>query len=96
METVTRRVTELNADERLVYETALGHQLHENQQVILQVITFAEQPAAAEDLTGLGTGAGEPPVLPDWCHVYEGLSDPQIAELEQVILQRADLTRPSN
>jgi hypothetical protein len=33
--------------------------------------------------------------LPEWCHVYDGLSDEQVAEFESVILQRADLTRPS-
>ena len=34
-------------------------------------------------------------VLPDWCNVYKGLSDEEIAELERAILTRADLTRPS-
>jgi predicted DNA-binding antitoxin AbrB/MazE fold protein len=33
--------------------------------------------------------------LPAWCNVYEGLSDDEVADLEKVILQRADLTRPS-
>ena len=31
--------------------------------------------------------------LPKWCDVYAGLSDDEIAELEKVILIRADLTR---
>lgn len=33
------------------------------------------------------------PVLPEWCDVYAGLSDQEIAELEQVILRRADFSR---
>jgi hypothetical protein len=33
--------------------------------------------------------------LPPWCHVYEGLTDPEIAELEAVVLSRCNLTRPS-
>ena len=32
--------------------------------------------------------------LPDWCNVYEGLSDEEIAEIERIALTRADLTRP--
>lgn len=35
------------------------------------------------------------PALPDWCNVYEGLSDEEIADLQRIILQRADLSRPS-
>jgi hypothetical protein len=39
--------------------------------------------------------SGNASALPDWCNVYDGLSDDEIAAAEQVILQRADLTRPS-
>lgn len=31
--------------------------------------------------------------LPEWCNVYEGLSEEEIAEMEQVVLTRADMTR---
>jgi hypothetical protein len=34
-------------------------------------------------------------ILPEWCNVYAGLSDDEIAILEKSILTRADLTRPS-
>jgi len=33
------------------------------------------------------------PNLPEWCDVYAGLSDQEMAELEQVILRRADFSR---
>ena len=33
--------------------------------------------------------------LPDWCNVYEGLSDAEVAAIEEVTLTRANLTRPS-
>lgn len=36
------------------------------------------------------------PTLPEWCNVYAGLSDEEIAELEETILTRADLTRSSD
>jgi hypothetical protein len=39
--------------------------------------------------------APQPGKLPEWCNVYDGLTDEQIAEVEEVILQRSDLTRPS-
>ena len=32
--------------------------------------------------------------LPDWCNVYEGLSEEDLASLEEVILNRSDFTRP--
>lgn len=52
-----------------------------------------------ERLTGV-----EPPLpfdtisnggLPTWCNVFEGLSDEEIADIEQAILRRADLNRPA-
>lgn len=33
------------------------------------------------------------PQLPDWCNVYDGLSDEEVADLEKTILNRADLAR---
>jgi hypothetical protein len=33
--------------------------------------------------------------LPDWCNVYDGLSTDKIAAMEQTILQRAEMSRPS-
>jgi len=43
-------------------------------------------------MTGNGTAAGK---LPEWCNVYAGLSDEEIADVEKTILTRADLSRPS-
>ena len=90
METVVRNVRDIGAGERRVYETALGQKLRENQQVILHVMTVG-QPAerAAAD-------AGDQPSerLPEWCNVYDGLCEEQIAEIENVSLCRSDLSRP--
>ena len=44
------------------------------------------------DRRGNGTREGK---LPEWCNVYEGLTDEEIADLEKTILTRADLSRPS-
>ena len=91
MEKIKRDVRNLGSDERRVYEDALGRKLAENQQIILQVITITTGSPPPESETGdSSTGA-----LPDWCEVYAGLTDGEIAEVESVVLQRGDMTRPS-
>ena len=94
MESITRNVRDLEVDKRQSLEVVLGHQLQDNQQVIIQVVTMnieektvtPDQPAAKPNGDGM-------PQLPDWCNVYDGLTDDEIADLEKTILQRADLTR---
>jgi hypothetical protein len=55
---------------------------------------MGKQPTENEQLPlGIGHDASEPHQLPAWCNVYAGLTDKQIAEIEEVLLQRADLTR---
>ena len=89
MEAIIRNVREIEPDERRVLEHVLGRTLKDNQQVIIQVVSLDAV-----------NGQGQPMVaserLPDWCNVYEGLSDDQIGEIEEVILQRADLTRSAD
>jgi hypothetical protein len=90
MDKITRNVRDLKQDERRVYEAALGERLRENQQVVLQVVTPTEpKPAEGAPLT---TATAQ---LPDWCNIYEGLSDEEIAEIEEVILDRSGWNRNS-
>jgi len=96
MESTVRNVREIASDERRVYETVLGQRLRDDQQVVLQVIDRGTLPAdEGGDKGAEGSTASQAGPLPDWCRVYEGLSDQQIAEIEDVILTRADMTRPS-
>ena len=88
MTTIIRHVRDIETGERRVLEHVIGQQLKDNQQVIIQVVTLGNQPAEEVAASGMGK-------LPEWCNVYEGLSDEQIAAVEDVILQRSDLTRPS-
>ena len=88
METVVRNVRDLRADDRYAAEQLVGYSQRENQQLVIQVVNVD----VATGRPGNGTGEGK---LPDWCNVYEGLTDEKIAELEKTILTRADLTRPS-
>jgi hypothetical protein len=62
--------------------------LRENQQVVLQVVTPTEPKPTQE--APLRTATDH---LPDWCNVYEGLSDEEIAEIEDVILDRSGWNR---
>lgn len=86
METIIRHVRDLDASERSALEQLVGHSLHENQQLVIQVMTLSipgRQPAASAT------------TLPDWCNVYQGLTEDEIAGVERVALERADLTRSS-
>lgn len=89
-ESIVRDVSQIESPDREALEHMLGQQLREGQRVMIHVVSF-------------GTSTVEPPLdpvddtatLPAWCHVFEGLSDQETSELEEVILTRADLTRPS-
>jgi hypothetical protein len=54
MESIIRKVDELNADERRMYESVLGHALRENQQLMIHVVELDVEP---DDVTR--TTAGE-------------------------------------
>jgi hypothetical protein len=88
METSHYKVGDIASDQRQMLEHLLGRTLDDDQQIIIQVVN---QHASTGDRP-----TTEPaPRLPDWCRVYEGLTDQEIEELEDVVLSRADLTRPS-
>jgi hypothetical protein len=94
MQSMTRNVRDLDAEKRRSLESVLGHQLQDNQQVIIQVVSLNTEPnnAQAERPEPQESGEGTPK-LPEWCNVFDGLADEEIAELEKTILRRADLTR---
>ncbi|MBS0203170.1 MAG: hypothetical protein JSS49_09750 [Planctomycetes bacterium] len=91
METVIRNVGEIDVHDRQSLEHVLGRSLSENQQLVINIVNLQVPVGTAPDSPKVnGTAA-----LPGWCNVYEGLSDDEIATMEQTILQRADLSRPS-
>jgi hypothetical protein len=87
MEMVVHIIGELAAGQRSAAEQLVGHALRDDQQLVIQVVGA---PNPSTDKQALDEGR-----LPDWCNVYEGLSDNEIAALEQAISQRLDLTRPA-
>jgi hypothetical protein len=91
MQTVTRNVDEIDVHDRRALEHLLGQSLHENQRLVINIVNLEPSPEVQAEAASNGTGGVLP--LPEWCNVYEGLSDAEIADLEQTILQRADLSR---
>jgi len=90
MESITRNVRDIKTSQRHVLEDVLGRPLLENQQLLIKIVELDGQ-GAGETEKPRASGSG----LPDWCNVYEGLNDREIADVEEVILQRSDLSRPS-
>jgi hypothetical protein len=91
MESIVRDVRDIDATDRRALEHVLGLRLGENQRVMIQVLSLD---ADAEPSLESAEGA-KATELPDWCRVYEGLSDSEIAEVEDIVLKRTDLHRPS-
>lgn len=93
METVIRNVDEIEMHDRLSLEHVLGQSLRENQQLVINIVN-RHAPTATAPAPVLPQTNGIP-TLPEWCNVYEGLSEEDITDMEQTVLQRADLSRPS-
>ncbi len=88
MVAIVRTVSQLSTDFRKAIEHAVGQPLRDEQQVTIQV----NDPQDSGDASPQSCAPAAGP-LPEWCGVYEGLSAEEIAALESVVLQRADLGR---
>jgi hypothetical protein len=89
---IIRNVTEMAPDTRLVLEHMLGQALLDNQQVVVKVVG----PITSDYSQANGRHANaDEDELPEWCNVFEGLSDADVSAIEEVMLSRADLTRPA-
>jgi hypothetical protein len=86
------RVKDIGATDRQAIEHILGGPLSDDQQVAIFVKPGDSKPQAQK-----AQAASENPSaefsLPEWCHVYAGLSPEAIADLEASILSRANLSR---
>lgn len=81
MNAITRHVKDLDSAERQAIEHMLGQQLQENQQLMIQVINLdLSTPEPEQGTAGHAT-------LPEWCSVYEGMSDEEIDAVEQSIVR---------
>ncbi len=91
MSDLTHNVKDIDTSDRRALERLLGIELHEDQRVEIRVINGEGTHRESDELVIANGNRGAQ--LPDWCAVYDGLSDSKIAELEQSILQRANLSR---
>jgi hypothetical protein len=80
METISRQVTELDSNVRVALEQMIGHTLSESQEVTIQV----SEPVRESN------GKVSNGKLPDWCNVYEGLSNEEIEDLSRSIVRQAN------
>lgn len=82
---VSFNVKDIATSDRQVLEHVLGISLQNDQQLVVQVVGphDADEP----------TRAGKIAKLPEWCLLYEGMTDEEIEAFERTVLTRADLTR---
>jgi hypothetical protein len=83
MQELVHQARHLDESDRRALEHLLGRALADDDRVVIRV--EEAEPA---------TGGDQVPQLPDWCHVYKGLSDAEIEELEKIVLTRAVIARP--
>jgi hypothetical protein len=82
MESIKRSVKDIDTADRRALEHVVGHHLSENLQVVIQVFNA--------DVASAGKPASNPQnvqraTLPEWCNVYEGLSEAEIDDIESSI-----------
>ena len=82
MDSVTRNVADIDAADRQALEHVIGRSLSTSQQVVINVVDIPAASAVSEK---------QPPTtptrLPDWCNVYEGLTDDEVADIEASIIR---------
>ena len=77
-------VANLDTPHRRALEEVIGCELAANQRLIISVI---EVPMPTD------TGVRPTQTLEDWTHVYDGLSEQQVDEIDTIAKTRANLTR---
>ena len=87
MESIKRSVKDIDTADRRALEHVIGKHLSENQQVVIQVLKVDVVNAGKPESNPQGV---QPPTLPEWCNVYEGLSDAEIDDIESSIVRSHD------
>ena len=88
MGNIIRNVRDLDSSDLHALEHVLGQSLAKDEQLVISVVSPPTEEVVSDET--------DAPMLPEWCRVYEGLSDDEVAEIERIILQRADLTRSTD
>jgi len=85
---VTHAAKDIGDADRQSLEHLVGTRLRDDQHLVIRVVD-----SGAPVGNDRSQPKGNPPELPAWCAVYEGLSDEEITDLERTVLRRADLSR---
>jgi hypothetical protein len=86
MDTI-KKLSELKPRDVSVVERLFGRKLSKAQDAVL-ILRDADQP---NETKNEDVPSGDE--LPDWCDMYAGLSDDEVADLENLVLKRSDLAR---
>jgi hypothetical protein len=89
MDAITRNVRDIDPTDREALEHVIGESLREDQQIEIKVLSVIRSPQPQSE----PSNPPAEPQVPEWWHVYEGLSDEEIDRLDRAIRERADLTR---
>ena len=79
-----RKVSDFQPGEKQVLERALGQPLRNEQQLRIEILPVSKSEK---------TATASEPSLPEWCDVYQGLTDEEISALEASILDRSHWSR---
>jgi hypothetical protein len=82
MGSVTRNVADINPADRQALEHVIGEHLSANQQIIISVVNIESSSSTIKPIP-----LTAPLQLPDWCNVYEGMTDVEVAEIETSIVR---------
>ncbi len=82
MESIIRDVRDIEIGDREAIEHLIGHELGADQRLVIQVLSVDLQ--RESKIRGQSSAEQK---LPDWCDVYEGLSEAEVADLEQSIVR---------
>lgn len=74
----------LDASHRRALEELVGREIEANQRLTISITGIDAVPPTAKPAQSLD----------DWTEVYDGLSDEEVGEIDQIIKTRANLTRP--
>jgi hypothetical protein len=79
-------VKDIAASDRRVLEHVFGVPLQDEQRLVVQIV-------GSEKAESEGAAKAEVTGLPEWCRLYEGMTDKEIEIFEETVLTRANMTR---
>lgn len=82
MSTVVREVRELSTADRTALERVVGQPLQDQQTVEILVYSSHRDPETVREVATT--------TLPDWCLIYQGLSDSEIDDLNAEVCRSPD------